>query len=407
VEGNAHSHRASLDEARAIVCARLQARRPEIEQAILARAYAVSDPALADDPAYVQGLRVAVSAALGYGFSAIERGERRSGPIPTALFAQARQAARNAVGLDTVLRRYFAGYTLLGDFLMREAEGDRLLRGAALQCVQRDLAAQFDRLVVAVTDEYTREEEEQGGARSHQQRRLECVRRLLAGELIETAELAYELDAWHLGAIAAGPGAEAALRHLAAALDRRLLLVRRDEVTVWAWLGGGRRVATAEVASLASSSRLEAVSLAIGEPGDGLAGWRLTHQQARAALPIALRDPQPCVRYADVALLASILQDSLLATSLRQLYLSPLAEERDGGAALRQTLRAYFACERNSASAAASVGVTRQTVNNRLRVIEERIGRPLNACASELEAALRIEELAEGTAAPGGFPLQS
>jgi DNA-binding PucR family transcriptional regulator len=72
------------------------------------------------------------------------------------------------------------------------------------------------------------------------------------------------------------------------------------------------------------------------------------------------------------------------------LFLAPLAEERDGGAVARQTLRAYFEAERNASSAAALLEVSRQTVGSRLRAIEERIGRPLSACANELEATMRL-----------------
>ena len=46
------------------------------------------------------------------------------------------------------------------------------------------------------------------------------------------------------------------------------------------------------------------VALAIGEPGQGLAGWRFSHRQAAAALPIALHSDRTHTRYADVALLA-------------------------------------------------------------------------------------------------------
>ncbi len=60
---------------------------------------------------------------------------------------------------------------------------------------------------------------------------------------------------------------------------------------------------------------------------------------------------------------------------------------------LRQTLRAYFAAERNASSTAAALGVSRQTVINRLRVVEERLGRSLGSCAVEVEAALRLEDM--------------
>jgi hypothetical protein len=307
------------------------------------------------------------------------------------LLAQARLAARNNISLDTVLRRYFAGYTLLGDFLMQEAEDSELLGGPALKRLLRAQATLLDRLVVAVTEEHTRESENRPG--SAEQRRVESVEGLLAGELLDTAELHYDFDIHHLGAIATGPGAGEAIRDLAKTLDRRLLLVRRSRGTVWAWLGGRRRLDPDHFRSLVSSALPTQVSVAIGEPAQGLAGWRLTHQQARAALSIALRSPQPFTRYADVALLASMLQDDLLVTSLRELYLDPLSTDRDSGAVLRKTLRAYFAAQRNITSAAAALGVTRKTVASRLRAIEQRLARPIDTCAAELEVALRMEEM--------------
>jgi DNA-binding PucR family transcriptional regulator len=78
---------------------------------------------------------------------------------------------------------------------------------------------------------------------------------------------------------------------------------------------------------------------------------------------------------------------------LQRLYLDPLAYEKDGGAALRQTLRAYFMAGRHVSSTAAALGVSRQTVAVRLRTIEDRIGRSLDACASEIDTALRMQEL--------------
>jgi len=52
-----------------------------------------------------------------------------------------------------------------------------------------------------------------------------------------------------------------------------------------------------------------------------------------------------------------------------------------------------FRVERNVSSTAAALGVSRQTVSNRLRTIEERLARPLSDCAAEVDAALRLEEL--------------
>jgi PucR C-terminal helix-turn-helix domain/GGDEF-like domain len=375
-------------KARAEIGPRLQARRAEIEQAVLTRAYAVSDPSRIGDPEYAAGLRAAVSAAIDYGLIGIESAERNPPPIPAALLVQARLAARNGVSLDTVLRRYFAGYVLLGDFLIEEAES---MGAAALKPLLRVQATLFDRLLAAVSEEHARE----SGARldTAEERRAELAQRLIAGERLDASELAYELAGAHLGLVAKGPGAGEAIRELAASLDRRLLAIPREEGILWAWLGGRRSVDPAELEPLLAKSLPVNVSLALGEPGEGLGGWRLTHRQAAAALPIALRNGERLVRYADVALLASILQDDLLSTSLRRLYLEPLECARDGGERSKEILRAYFSAGFNVSSTAAALGMSRQAVTKRLRSIEKALGRTVTSCAIHLEAALRQEEL--------------
>jgi hypothetical protein len=378
--------------ARARLHAGLQARRGEIERAIATRIYAIADPSAAADPTYTESLRASLAAALDYGLAAVERGEERAPPVPTLLLAQARLAARNGVRLDTVLRRYLAGFTLLGDFLIQAAE-ECAVRGEPLQQVMRTQASLFDRLIGAITEDYAREG--QGHPRSVERRRAERVRRLLDGELIDATAFEYDFAAHHLGLIATGPGVVDALRGLGVALDRRLLLVHNGEQTVWAWFGGRRRIGAEALGRVLSENWPEQASLALGEPSTGLEGWRLTHRQAAAALPVASRSPGSPARYADVALLASMRQDELLNTSLRQLYLAPLAKERDGGETFRQTLRAYIGAERNVTAAAAVLRVNRNTVSNRLRAIEQKIGRPLAACAADIDAALRLDELSE------------
>jgi DNA-binding PucR family transcriptional regulator len=58
----------------------------------------------------------------------------------------------------------------------------------------------------------------------------------------------------------------------------------------------------------------------------------------------------------------------------------------------QETLRAYFAAERNISSTAATLGVDRRTVTNRIRAIEDLFGRPLKDCATELETALQLDD---------------
>jgi PucR C-terminal helix-turn-helix domain len=370
---------------------RLRVRRAEIESAILTRSHSITDPTEVGDPAYIDGLRRTVGAGLEYGLAGIEAAEARPVAIPAQLFVQARHAARSGVSLDTVLRRYLAGYTLLGDFLMQEAEAADFLGREEFRRLMKTHSARFDRLLETIAAEY--ESEASRRAPSPERRRADCVERLLAGELVDTSLLAYDLDAWHLGVIAVGPGGEDVLRSLAASLQRRLLVVRRDQEIAWAWIGGGHPFDSEEIDGATAFDPPPDACLSIGEPAHGLDGWRFTHRQASAALPVALPGTQPITRYADVALLSSMLQDEVLVRSLNELYLEALNADRNGGQTLRRTLQAYFAAERNVSSAAAALGVTRNTITNRLRAVEERVGRPLSTCGAEIEAALRVEEL--------------
>ena len=372
------------------LCSRLRGRREEIEGATLARAFALSQRPDAGWPEYAEGLRGAVAAGVEHGIASLEDDEGDAPGVPAVLLAQARLAARSRVGLDTVLRRYMAGHALLVDFVVQETGGE--LPPAELKRVLLRLSAVVDRIAAAVSGAYREETEKRSGSRD-ERRKVERVERLLAGEPLDASGLGYDLDGAHLAMNASGPGALEATKFLARSLDCRLLTVSRRDGSVWIWLGGRSPVDARDLELLLRAEWPPRASLALGEPGEGVGGWRLSHQQARAALPIAVRSPEPYVRYADVALLAAMLQDDLLATSLRRLYLEPLEGERDGGATLRETLRTYFAAGRNAASAAAALGVSRQTVNSRLRGAEERLDRPLDGCAAELQTALRLHAL--------------
>lgn len=97
-----------------------------------------------------------------------------------------------------------------------------------------------------------------------------------------------------------------------------------------------------------------------------------------------------------------MMQDDLLIRSLSQIYLAPLADESDGGATLRETLRAYFAANRNVSSTAAKLRVSRKTINKRLAQVGKLIGRRLDSCGPELEAALRVHDSRSLSEDPAG-----
>lgn len=219
--------------------------------------------------------------------------------------------------------------------------------------------------------------------------RAECVRRLLADEHAVADEiLGYGLAAWHLGLIGTGSDVERVLKSLQLELDCQLLCVQHDASSVCAWLGGQRKSVMHGLDRLASAKWPE--SLAIGELLEGLEGWRRTHREALAALPIARRRPQRLTRCADVALEAALLKDDVLTRSLRDVYLAPLDGLGIGGDAARKTLSAYFEAGHNVKVAASRLGVDRRTVWYRLNRIAELLGRSPGEPRAELEIALRV-----------------
>lgn len=389
----------ALEMVRTGVVARLRARLPAIEKGIFASLRSgPSDPAGSGDVEYVRGLRVAIVAALDYALTGMEKDDDWSGPIPSAVTAQARRAARSGVGLETVLLRYTVGNRILSDFVMEEV--DRF-PSQALREVMSAQGALVESLMAGVSAEYKLEVERAG--RSLEQRRGERILRLLAGEYVACEAYDYDYrfeDAWHLGMIMVGGRVREAVRSLGAGWDRDVLSVGRDETTMWVWLGGRDRSSIVGLESRLSNIADMGVSVALGEPSSGIQGWRLTHRQAQSALLVALHQPRGITRYAENMLLATALQDETLATSLQEIYMAPLASQRDGGAVLRETLCRYFEVAGNAATAAAILKVDRHTVERRLQKIEDKLGRMLCTCQAELEVALRLHELAPSRA-PG------
>jgi hypothetical protein len=382
-----------VEEIRAGLATRLRPHSSELEQAIYARVQeVVPNPVAGEDGVYQAGLREAIAAIVAYGLESLERGEW-SQPIPAAAAAQARLAARTGVSLGTVLRRYVVGHGVLGEFVMKEAEVCGLSNnGPALHQIRRTQEALLEHVTAAIENEYDQERERL--ARSPERRRSEIVHEMLSGtaDPSDVAELDYDVHAsWHVGMIATGTGAYEVLDELKARFGRRVLPVLVDG-TVWAWVGGETRPTEADV-ERASSATQSQPSLGVGEPGFGLDGLRLTHDQARAALGVALRKPQRLARYADHRLLAAALENTTLARSLRQKYLLPLCSQRDGGAMLRHTLRTYIDLDCNASCSAEVLMVGRRAVKNRVRTAETLTGCALHECLAELDVALRLDEL--------------
>lgn len=369
---------------------RMRSRFAEIEASLATLVEGTSDPREAGNPLYSDYLASLPANRVAILEHVVEviRHEERASVVPPTVITAARVAARAGIPLDAILRRYSAGNAFIVDILVEEAEAVGIA-GADLRRLLHRQVTLFDQLLETVSEEHAKET--RGGPANGTDRRRQQIKALLGGRQPSGGtDLGYDLDGHHLGLLAKGAGARELVGELARKLDRRLLAERLEGEAVWScWLGGRDPLRAADALRALEGLPPASVAIALGEPGEGITGWRLSHRQANAAMPIAERRAA-VVRYADVAVLASVLRDDLGVTSLRRLYLEPLEAGRDGGKAAIETLRTYFASERNISSAAAALGVDRRTVRNRLRAIEELFERPLGDVATDLETALRL-----------------
>ncbi len=239
-----------------------------------------------------------------------------------------------------------------------------------------------------VTDIYQRELEQ--SVRSGEQRRQHAIRTLLEGEPLVGSSLDVDFEQHHVGVIAWGEGGESAARELGTALGRPLLMVGPLNKNWWGWLSGTRGLDLAQEGIVRRFRPAAGARLAIGLEGFGEAGFRATNRQALRARWVARSTDLALVRYGDVAVeaLASENRDdarAFLANELRGIDDDSPTSQR-----IRETIVAYFAADHNAASAGAALGIHHQTVANRLRVAEERLGHPVGARRVELETALRL-----------------
>ncbi|HSS43338.1 MAG TPA: helix-turn-helix domain-containing protein [Solirubrobacterales bacterium] len=372
-------------------------------QTVLARLHGMEEDSPVRDAEYLDSLAEAVHEGVRYGIEVLAVGEDRAGEVPLAVIVQARHAARHRIPLETAQRRYMAAHLQLNRFALEEAEALPAGDPVGLATAMEALAAVFERLLVSAAKEY--EHDARARAGSHEARLVERVRRLLAGEMVDPSLLEYELGGHHLGLVAHSAETRPLVRRLAGKLGHRSLILTPSSEELWAWLGSTRGpIDAGKVRDWLASEGDSSMPIGMGEPKSGRDGWRLTHQQARASLWIAAAKSAPVVEYTGAALSAALGSDVLLTTSLREKYLLPLDNAKVGGEVLRATLRAYFGADRNSSCAAAALGISRQTVTNRIQTAERCIGLPLSECQYALVAALSLEELGCIPPPPNSLP---
>ena len=272
--------------------------------------------------------------------------------------------------------------------LVDEAVADPSVRQELLQYGSEYFSAYQRKVTGFVVDAFQASSESSHGV--GEQRRFQAVRRILNGDPVAAAHLDFDVEQYHLGVVAWGEEAGEAIQGLARSLGRISLSVGALNGTRWGWISGARPLDAAAEQRLGSYDVPPGHGLAIGLDGFGDSGFRTTNGQALRARWVAQRLDLRVAFYADFAIEALASSNREEARSFIGHELRGIDDDSTASMRIRETILAYFAAEQNAASAAAALGIHQQTVANRLRAAEERLGHPVVSRRVELETALRL-----------------
>ena len=280
----------------------------------------------------------------------------------------------------------------------------------ALELTTRFLFAFVDSATVRVDEAY--EVERETWLRGAAAARADAIEDILADRERDgsaaSKRLRYDVGRHHLGVIAwlehvpetgdALSLLNESISHVARSFAAESSITQPSgSLVVAAWFSSHRAFPTDGMAILENGSRPNSLpnglSIAVGEPGHGLAGFRRTHIQAGHARRVAsLIAPHggPITRYQDVAVTALCTADGNHAAAFVSSVLGPLAADDEVTSRLAITLATYLRENRSRTKAAARLGVHPNTVSYRVRQAEELLGRDLQCDFLDLQVALEL-----------------
>ena len=156
------------------------------------------------------------------------------------------------------------------------------------------------------------------------------------------------------------------------------------------WLHSAARDELKSAAAAAVTTRSN-VRIAIGNPASGVQGFRLTFRQAERARVIGPVSPSGVVAYAEVSLLALLLENPDAAGTFVEDELGGLAAQDANTARLRATLLAFLEHQCRHLPTAQALYMHRNTVAQQVHRAEEILQHEVTVHTLELQAALRIQ----------------
>ncbi|MFC9664610.1 PucR family transcriptional regulator [Nocardia sp. NPDC127606] len=323
---------------------------------------------------------------------------------PVTALEHARAMASRGHSVDIMLRFYRLGHEYFTEKLsesLTDSVGDPAVALRTFIDLERFGFRYIDRISSLVAAEYVAElDRRQNQARAE---RADVVRALLAGERVDIARaervLGHRLTGRQIGFVCWGDDRGVDLERIAGQVGRFLgaghsLVVADGPLAVWGWASvtGAVRTSLMGVAT-EFPSESNSVHIAVGSPYPGAAGFRTSHLEAlrtRRVIELSGRVAPSITQFSDVALVDAISRDLDGARAFVAAQLGALARDDAKERGERGALLAVLDAQGSLATAARTLGIHRNTVLQRVRRAEERMGRPATVKIVELHAALRV-----------------
>lgn len=332
---------------------------------------------------------------------------------PAEAIHYAREFVRRGLPIEDLMRAYRVGHQIFVSVLLqrlRDQVADRDLLAESVQYCSAWMFPYLDAVTLGITEAFMHERER--WVRSAAALRADEVRAILDGSAIDeqraSQRLRYALARTHVAIVVWGEEGEdedgtiGIFERIAHDVERRLggtdaLCVPLGRRTLAAWIGLRTVPDVGVLRALRDDDALAVgARVAVGDPHDGIEGFRRSHEEAllaRRVVQLGKRAPGALARYGDVALTGLLTSDVGEARRFSERELGALGAETDAARRIAATLRVFLEEGSSFVRAARRLGVHENTVAYRVRRAGELLGHPVEERQLELRVALMLADV--------------
>lgn len=374
-------------------------------------------PELFPDESWTEVVHASLAAGISRVAEVIVAGtDPRAIELPPETVVFMRDGARQDFPISSLMRVYQLAQGIVWGQLQRDlskraSSQEELTQAHAM--LSAWIFAYVDTAMTLAIEVY--EQERERWLRSANARQATMIDAILSGRLADAAlarlALRYELDREHIAVAAWLEEAdeeadsmlplEAAISEVAEALGATGTLIQpRGLLAATGWISTpGTFEPELLDGSLLADAAGSGVTLAIGDPGRNIQGFRESYEGAEHARRVAVlqgRPPGSVTRYANAALAALGTADLAQARTFVIARLGRLANQDETSQRLAATLRVYLDEHTSRSRAAKRLGVHENTISYRVRQAEEILGRSVDADTLDLHMALALAPVVQG-----------